>query len=347
MEEKKTEQATWAAEGGKARSKRLTKEERSLIARAAAEARWDMEKGPVLKATHEAPLKIGSIEIPCAVLEDGTRVLSRAGFIRAIGRTGKAKGGRKYDDESRIPVFLTSPRLKPFITKALIDNSKSVLYRPVEGGLASIGYRAELLPLVCNVFIDAHNQGKLLDRMQGHIADQCRILRDGFALVGITALIDEATGYQHVRDRDALQALLDRFLRKELAAWAKRFPDEFYEHIFRLRGWNWNGRAKNPPQVVASYTKDFVYARLAAGIMKELQVRNPIDEKGYRKGKHHQLLTEDVGHPALAQHLHAVIVLMRASSTWAQFKGMLDAALPKKGDTLKLPFMSDPVPVRG
>jgi hypothetical protein len=38
-------------------------------------------------------------------------------------------------------------------------------------------------------------------------------------------------GRQGVRDRLALQAMLDMFLRKELAAWAKRVPDEFYEHI--------------------------------------------------------------------------------------------------------------------
>ena len=28
------------------------------------------------------------------------------------------------------------------------------------------------------------------------------------------------------------------YLRKELAAWAKRFPDKFYEQIFRLLGGN-------------------------------------------------------------------------------------------------------------
>jgi len=47
----------------------------------------------------------------------------------------------------------------------------------------------------------------------------------GFARVGIIALVDEATGYQEVRNKLALQAILDAFLRKELAAWAKRFPD--------------------------------------------------------------------------------------------------------------------------
>jgi hypothetical protein len=47
-----------------------------------------------------------------------------------------------------------------------------------------------------------------------------QILVQGFAQVGIVALVDEATGYQAIRDRQALQEILDRFLRKELAAWA-------------------------------------------------------------------------------------------------------------------------------
>jgi hypothetical protein len=103
-----------------------------------------------------------------------------------------------------------------------------------------------------------------------------------------------------------------------------------------LRNWPWKGRSKNPPQAVAGYTKDIVYARL-----------DPI-EGGRRKAKHHQWLTDDVGNPALAQHLHAVITLMRVAMNWSQFKAMLDVAHPKRGDTLQLPLMADfptdPVP---
>ena len=92
--------------------------------------------------------------------------------------------------------------------------------------------------------------------------------------------------------------------------------------------------------MVASYTKDIVYARLAPHIIEELENRNPI-EGGRRKAKHRQWLTEDVGNPALAQHLHAVITLMRVSKTWQQFKHMLDVAHPKRGDTLQLPLMAE------
>jgi hypothetical protein len=74
--------------------------------------------------------------------------------------------------------------------------------------------------------------------------------------------------------------------------------------------------------------------------LEELERRNPIEE-GKRKNKHHQWLTDDVGHPALAQHLRAVITLMRVSRNWNQFKAMLDIARPKLGDTLQLPLMAD------
>lgn len=84
-----------------------------------------------------------------------------------------------------------------------------------------------------------------------------------------------------------------------------------------------------------------VYLRLAPGILRELEVRNPRDNKGNRKAKHHQWLTEDIGHQALAQHLYAVIGLMRLADSWESFKHMIDRAYPKRGDTL--PLFSEPV----
>jgi hypothetical protein len=55
--------------------------------------------------------------------------------------------------------------------------------------------------------------------------------------------------------------------------------------------------------------------------LQELEQKNPI-EGGRRKAKQHQWLTDNVGHPPLAQHLHAVITLMRVARTWGQFKQM-------------------------
>ena len=71
-------------------------------------------------------------------------------------------------------------------------------------------------------------------------------IKSALADIGILGLVDEATGFQDVRNRLALQEVFDAVLRKELAAWAKRFPDEFYKQIFRLRDWQWKGRHIHP-----------------------------------------------------------------------------------------------------
>ena len=319
--------------GGVARAQSLTPQQRQAIAKKAAEARWGNNDLP--KATHSGELTIPGLEdvtLSCHVLENGERILSTRGIMKSLKRRWR---GRKYSG-TQLPVFLEANNLKPFITSEMELVLAPVHFQPKTGARGE-GYRAEILPTVCEVYLEARQHGKLTAQ-QLLVAQQCEILVRGFSRVGIIALVDEATGYQEVRDRLALQAILDRFLRKELAAWAKRFPDEFYKEIFRLRGWQWKGMKVNRPQAVAGYTKDLVYERLLEGILEQLEARNPKDDKGHRKNKHHQWLTEDVGHPALAQHLYAVIALMRASSNWNQFKSMLNQALPKRGDTLALPF---------
>lgn len=315
--------------GGRARAASLSTEQKTSIARKAAEARWNSD---LPKATHEGSMHIGGIEIACAVLEDGRRLITQSGFMRALGRARQAKGREYYDGDVNLPAFLTAKNLKPFISKDLEVTSSQVEFKPFKGARA-FGYPAELLPNVCGVFLDAE---AVLTPQQKHIAKRAQVLIRGLAHVGVTALVDEATGYQEVRDRYALQAILDQYLKKELAAWAKRFPDDFYKEMFRLKGWPMNPLQVKRPGVVGKYTNNVVYERLAPGILEELEKRNPKDDKGNRKGKHHQLLTDEVGHPALAQHLYAVIGAMRAHTTWDDFLRFLNRAYPKKDSTIEL-----------
>lgn len=78
--------------------------------------------------SREGVLRIEGAEAQCFVLDDETRVLARADFVRAIGRTGKVKGGRQFDDEFETPVFLSADNLKPFFPNDLSDNSKPILF---------------------------------------------------------------------------------------------------------------------------------------------------------------------------------------------------------------------------
>ena len=135
-----------------------------------------------------------------------------------------------------------------------------------------------------------------------------------------------------------MQIILEKFISKELLKWTKQFPDEFYEHIFRLKGWPYEMNKRVYPPVLGKYTNDIVYARLAPGLLKELKAISPRNEKGRLKHKYHQRLTKDVGHPKLAQHLSAVITLMKISKTWDDFKSFLDETHPIFGKTPNLPF---------
>jgi hypothetical protein len=331
------EEATGKAKGGVARANALTKEQRSSIAKKAAAARWAEDAPP--QAAYMGEIKIGDAVIPCAVLEDGTRLLTQAGFLSALGRSPKPKG-RSQQVADGLPPFLNTVSLKPLITKEIIDSTVPVVFRTVTGGRA-LGFKADLLTKVCNLFLEARNAGLLTAQQKG-IADKCEILVRALADVGIAGLIDEATGYQAVRPKDALQQYLEKIIRKELAVWAKKFPDEFYENIYTLRGWPWPGMGKNRYSVVAHYTRDLVYERMAPGLLKELEGKSPRDDKGQRDNKLHQWLTPDVGDPMLASHLQSVLTLQRLCIAngwgWTKFMNMVDQIMKKKGQSFDLPF---------
>ena len=292
----------------------------------------------VPKATHTGELNIGPLTIDCAVLEDGTRVLTQSSFLRAIGQSHKPAGQRIGFEQ--IAPFLASNNLKPFITKELASSNNKLRFKLPRGGIA-VGYRAELLPLVCEVYLQARD-AKVLVASQMRTTVACEVLMRGLAHVGIIALVDEATSYQEIRDRNALQEILDKYLLAERAKWAKRFPDEFYKEIFRLRNWPWRGMKVNRPQVVALYTNDIVWDRLAPGVRDELERLNPKTERGTRRVRHHQWLTHDIGHPALQKHLNGVIVLMKsviqAKGGWHEFARRLQRVFPKINTNLDLPF---------
>ncbi|MDH7638930.1 P63C domain-containing protein [Sphingomonas sp. MAHUQ-71] len=318
--------ATHQSKGGRARAEKLTEEQRREIASSAAKARW-AETASLPKATHTGTLKIGDTEIPCAVLSDGTRLLTQAGFLQALGRSSKPKG-RSQQVTDGLPPFLATKSLKTLLTDDIIETTVPIAFVTPTGGKA-LGHKAELLPKVCDLFLEARTEG-LLTAQQQPLAVQSEILVRSLAKVGIVALVDEATGFQSERDRDELHRLLSAYLTEERLAWAKRFPDEFYRQIYRLKGWKWPvGRNKTP--YLGHITNDIVYERLPEGVLPKLQKLNPTDESKRRKYKHHQFLSADVGQPDLRDHILQILPLMKISKTWESFKRHLDEAFPKSG----------------
>jgi hypothetical protein len=115
--------ALGASKGGKARAEKLSPQERQAIARSAAEKRWEgKDRSGLSKATHVGLLHLAEMEIPCAVLNDGRRVLSQRAVYRTFGSDAAPGGrgrGRKLEGEGKLPRFLSSERLIPFISEEL------------------------------------------------------------------------------------------------------------------------------------------------------------------------------------------------------------------------------------
>ncbi len=312
--------------GGAARAKSLSKSERSEIARQAALSRWGASDP---KATHTGTLKIGETEIPCAVLADGTRIITQYGFMRAIGRTGRPAAGKGASFD-KLPPFLSARQLKSFVSNDLGSSISPIAFQMTHGGRA-YGYRAELLPQVCEVYLKARDAGAL-DKRQMEFAKACDIIMRGLANVGIIALVDEVTGYQVVRARDELAKILEAFVAKEIQKWIRTFVVEFYELICKLRKESMD-RVKKRPRYFGRITNDLVYRRLAPGVLQELEHINPADERGHRRAKHFQHLTPDLGHPRLKEHLAGVTTAMKFALlqglTWGKFRELLNQTHPK------------------
>ena len=184
--------------------------------------------------------------------------------------------------------------------------------------------------MIFDIYLSARDDGVLTEN-QKPLAEVSDVLIRSLAKVGITALIDEATGYQKEREENELQLLLSKYIAEEFLPWVKTFPDEFYIQMFRLKRWDYKGHLKTP--YVWVLTNYLVYEKLPNGVLDELKRLNPIiKDKRYRKYRHHQRLSKEQGYTCLEKHISTVITRMRGFDTWNEFNKVFSKAfdIPKR-----------------
>jgi len=325
--------AVGKAKGGKAVNAKRTLEERKALSAKMVEAKRELAKLPV--ATHSGILKISDMEFPCAVLVDGTRVLTETSFMKVmdIYRSGALSTRRDEAEEgsARMPLYLAFKNLKPFVDKHLGSvHVQPMKFKTQEGNVAH-GIPAEIIPKICDVWLDAR-QANVLGPRQKQIAERAELLIRALAHVGITALVDEATGYQKDRARDELAKILEAFVAKELQPYLKTFPADYYAELFRLYNLPYppEGNRSWRPAFFGHVTNDVVYKRLAPELLPELK---KAASKAERKAKLHQWLTSEVGHPKLREHLASVTSILKLSRTKDDFKNNLNRIHPAYGES--------------
>lgn len=265
------------------------------------------------KATHRGYLIIAGAEIPCAVLENKKRVISQTGLFKSFERPRKGEVRQEG-----LPSIIGAKNLLEFVTEELREKCQIIPYLHTNGKVAK-GYDAEIIPLICELYLDAADHDRTLGSQDKMVA-RANIIVRALAKVGITALIDEATGYQYDRERDELQKLLSKYIAEDYLKWQARFPRKFYKEAFRIFGWPYDPLSTKRPGYLGKFTNKYIYDQLPEGVLDELKKKNPTNAVGNRVRRHHQFLTEDVGVPHLDKHLLKVITVMELSDNVKQFE---------------------------
>ena len=115
------EDETPQMKGGRARSEKLSPEERSRIAREAAKKRWREPTPEAIYGAPDKPIRIADIEVPCFVLDDNRRVIPTVGMLNSLAI---ARGGSMIKGMNRLELFVSRERIKPYVSIDLESVSK-------------------------------------------------------------------------------------------------------------------------------------------------------------------------------------------------------------------------------
>lgn len=293
------------------------------------------------KALYSGDVDLNGFKLTSSVLEDGRRIFSERSLATAFGIKGSGAYWQKKreakSDSAFLPEYLSANYLKPFISNELREKFEGAILYLSKGGQNSTGIDATILADICDVYITAKNEG-IDNKKFLVVANNAYTMLKAFAKVGIIALVDEATGYQDVRMKDELNKIfLQELLLEKAKKYEVTFPLELYKQWFRLNNWEWKiENAQKRPGVIGTWTNQYVYDRIATGLLEQLERRNPKNDKGYRDFKHFQFLTEEVGEPKLREFFGGLMALAKANTSWRKYIEMVNMVYPKQGDQLKL-----------
>ena len=246
----------------------------------------------VPEAKWPGTLEIIGIEIPCYVLDDGRRVISRTG---ALSYLTAGKGG------GNIESYLRVEALRPFLPSDLEDqfidiSIPQVVNKDVKAMTASAFID------VCGAYSRARDTGALSSDSQVQIAIRASMVLAAFAKNGIESAIDEVTGYQYERAEDAIRVRLKQFLEEEMRPWEKTFPDELWIQFGRLT--RWRGPIHLRPKYWGKLVNELVYSYLDPDVYEWLRTHAPEPRHGRN---YHQWLNAQHGLKRLVEHIWKLI----------------------------------------
>lgn len=313
--------------GALARAASLSPEERKQIAIKAALARWkNTSPDGMPEAVREGKLPIGDVTLDCYHLKDGRRLFHKRALAKALGL--KSAGGNTF--------MKTMGRkgigsVMPDAMREKIDNP--IIFKSLRGDPGH-GYEGIFVIELCEFILDAHRQN-VLRPSQAFLALQAEIILRASAKVGIIALIDEATGYIKDKRKEEYRELFKEFIRQECGQYAKEFPEQFFDLIYRLYHLRRSNLKGKHPRFFAHFIRRYVYSPLVnsqGAILEMLDEKNPVVYvNGGRKHKLFQFLSDELGLPALRAHIWQVVGIGNSVRSKESFDRAFNNAFPRSG----------------
>ncbi len=244
-------------------------------------------------------LEIGEARVECYVLEDGKRVITERGAVKALTNGDSHKRNDLGQYLGRLPGRFAELATRPAIEFSLIS-----------GGVAH-GRDARWFVEVCQAYVDAYFAGELHAKQYPLAKNASAFLRAA-AVLGVETLIDEATGHVGTGEDSAHARFVRELFREQPREWARFWPVDIVDEMCRVFGVQ-KGHAFPAP--LLGVVGRLYRMRLGEEAHDELKRRNPRGEGRDMRHQHFGDRLFDV----LRNDLGTLMTLLRMSRSKAHF----------------------------
>lgn len=120
-------------------------------------------------------------------------------------------------------------------------------------------------------------------------------------------------------DLSEMRRNLDSLFTENPSTYEKRFPQLFYDEIYRLNNWKVPKNKTLRKHIVGRFTNEIIYMRFTREGLSKLQLLNPYGKNYVRVFKHFQFLSADAS-VLLEKFIYEAIECMGDCSTWYEFR---------------------------
>lgn len=274
----------------------------------------------IVYGSNQSPLKMGSLQISCFILNDNKHVFPINSIQKLLGYEGKSETWlfntlNNISKLTKIPKDLIQAYESPL--KVEISTSKTL-----EENLEVVD--SKVFIETCKIFIEAKNNGSLGVNLIKTSKVAANVLQN-IENRNIDTLIDIATGFVNYKELTKLS--LEKYMLTQLeddaVLWLKTISDDFYNLLFEIHNHDWKAMNINP-EFIGKIVYDTILSKISNELLSEMRSNPP---KRTYKRRNGQLQNNE--HLGLKKHIEYITTLLKTSgNNWYIFIQLLNRSFP-------------------